>query len=341
MFGLWLDLERLGQKSEAAKVHPEWISVRYKDGKKHSQLNMAIPEAATWAESELSRVIEEYGIDLFRLDYNLSSNDLQTRYCGESGVENGFVRYYRNTVAMYERLRRKYLNVVFENCAGGGGRTDVGFVANFNHTWVSDHNIAPRSFIVTNGMTMALLPEFVDRLVGGMNCHTAAELSWQARNSIFARPTTNDYNAIGSEVNPIQIATVKHAFDIYKKHIRPYIEGSLIFHHTPEAAVDEMSNSVAEQPRGTGIIERCSGDGRHGVIGVFRLVGEGGEKEYVVYPKGIDASQTYRVEFDNDESAVTLSGAELKRFGVRVSLSASLTSELIIYSALCEQCENE
>lgn len=339
LFGLWLDLERLGSDSAAAKAHPEWISVRYKDGKKKSQLNMAIPEAAAWAESELTRVIDEYKIDLFRLDYNLGNSDLQTRYYGDGGVENGFVRYYRNTLAMYERLHRKYPNVIFENCAGGGGRTDVGFVRNFDHTWVSDHNVAPRSFTVTNGMTMALPPEYADRLVGGMGCHTAAELSWQARNAIFGRPTTNDYNAIGSKINPIQIETVKHAFDVYKRHIRPYIEGSRIFHHTPEVAV--YGASIAEQPHGTGIIERCSGDGKHGVMGIFRLIRKGGAEDYVVYPKGIDVSLRYRVELDNDSQSFTLSGAEIRRLGIRVGLPASLTSELIIYTALDEEADNE
>ncbi|MBO5269682.1 MAG: alpha-galactosidase, partial [Clostridia bacterium] len=88
LFGLWLDLERLGKLSKAAVEHPEWISKCYINGKENSQLNMAIPEAAAFAERELSRVIEEYRIDIFRLDYNLDNRQLQNRYYGENGVEN-------------------------------------------------------------------------------------------------------------------------------------------------------------------------------------------------------------------------------------------------------------
>lgn len=335
LFGLWLDLERLGSMSRAAQEHPEWIAKSYKRLEGGSQLNMAIPEAAAWAEAELSRVIEEYGIDLFRLDYNVSGHELHNRYDGENGQENCFVQYYRNTIAMYERLRRKYPNVIFENCAGGGRRTDVAFVRNFTHTWVSDHNVAPRSFAITNGMTMALPPELVDRLVSGMDCHTAASLEWQARNAIFGRPSTNDYNAVGSKMNPEQLAIVKHTFDVYKTHIRPYIDESVIFHHTPQLVGDETAEgAIAEQPRGTGILERATEDGRHGVIGIFNLSDAAAAGVHTVYPRGIDPSLRYRVTLDNSGAVIEASGASLSQTGLRVTLPASLTSELVIYEVI-------
>jgi alpha-galactosidase len=279
-------------------------------------------------------VIEEYKIDLFRLDYNLGKHDLQNRYRGANGEENAFLRYYRNTLAMYGRLRRKYPDIVFENCAGGGGRTDVAFVRNFSHTWVSDHNVAPRSFSITNGMTMALPPELVDRLASGMGCHTMAALSWQIRNTIFGRPTTNDYNAVGSEMNPAQLEIVKHTLDIYKKHVRPYIDESVIFHHTPELVGDPTSSgAIVDQPRGTGILERASEDARHGVIGVFSLADTGRGAVEVVYPKGIDPSLSYTVTLDNSGASYTVSGSDLMQNGIRVTLPTALSSELIIYEA--------
>ncbi len=335
LFGMWLDLERLGEESEMAKAHPEWISKRFARGaeKPTTQLNMAIPEASAWAEAELSRVIEEYGLDLFRLDYNVCVDRIRCRYEGEHGTESNFVRYYQNAYAMYERLKKKFPNVVFENCAGGGMRTDIAFVRNFDHTWVSDHNEAPRSVAVTNGMTMVLPPERVDRLCSGMNCHKWGSIEFQVRNTIFGRPTTNDYNCVGSEFNPQQLETVKRTFDIYKKHIRPYIPESKIFHHTPELVnVKGTAWGVADRPHGTAIIERASGDGAHGVIGIFNLA-DAKENVHTVFPRGMDTARNYRVTFDNSGAVLRLSGAEMLQFGIRVSLSGSISSELVIYEA--------
>ena len=91
-------------------------------------------------------------------------------------VENGYWRYYEALYAIYERLRARFPDVIFENCAGGGGRTDIGMVRRFSHTWVTDWQIAPRSFTITNGMTMALPPEYVDRLIGGQSGHIDGRL---------------------------------------------------------------------------------------------------------------------------------------------------------------------
>jgi len=335
LFGLWLDLERIGKDSNIAKEHPEWISQCYVNGHENSQLNMAIPEAVAWAESELTRVIRDYKIDLFRLDYNLGDNVLlNNRINRGSGPENAFVRYYQNTNAMYNRLRKKFPNVVFENCAGGGGRTDVGFVSNFTHTWVSDWNRAPRSFAVLNGMTMALPPEMVDRLVSGMFCHTRASLDFQVRVAILGRPSTNDYHTIDSVKNPEQFAIVKHAIDLYKQYIRPHIEGSKIFHHTPDVVSgQDGATSVVEHPQGYGILERASGDQKHSVMGIFNLADSGSDTVYTLYPKGISASLSYRVMLDNSGAAFSMTGAALLNEGLKVRLPGPLTSELVILEA--------
>lgn len=335
LFGLWLDLERLGHLSQAAKAHPEWLSRPYCREMENSQIDMTNPEAVAWVESELTRVLETYKADLFRLDYNLGTDLLLNVIDRGHGPENACVRYYQNVNAMYRRLRRRFPDVVFENCAGGGGRTDVAFNANFTHTWVSDWNVAPRSFAITNGMTMALPPELVDRLLSGMNCHTHASLAFQARNTIFGRPTTNDYNAVGSKTNPAQLEIVRHAFDIYKTHIRPYISESKIYHHTPELVnIEGAAAGTAAQPQGTGVIERASGDGKHVVIGIFNLADTTDAPAITVCPRGVNPALSYRVTLDNSGASLTLTGYALANEGIRVRLNTAMTSELMICEAL-------
>mgnify|MGYP003051262702 CR=1 FL=1 len=101
------------------------------------------------------------------LNYNIGAQDAVAYNERDGYLENTFLRYYDNVYAVYSRLRRDYPNVIFESCAGGGGRTDLGMVSNFTHSWVTDWQIHPRAFSITNGMTMALPPECVDRLIGG------------------------------------------------------------------------------------------------------------------------------------------------------------------------------
>ena len=332
-FGLWVEIESMGKLAGKTREEHGGLIAECKNGDDRL-LDMTNPKAVLWAENELSRIIEEYGVELFRLDYNMQMDYIlyREKRCGIP--ESNFLRYYKNVYAMFGRLKRKYPDVIFENCASGGERTDVGFVRNFTHTWVSDHQIPPRSFAITNGMTMVLPPEWVDRLVSGMNCHTKGSLDFQIRNTLFGRPSTNDYNAMDSKMNKDQIGFIKHSLDIYKKHIRPYIDDSLIFHHTPAiVSIADGSSGTTEYPHGFGVLERASFDGKHGVVGLFKLADSEDTDTVTVFPKGIDPELNYKVTFDNLGSTVKVSGYSLYNDGIKLKVQESVSSELVIYEA--------
>ena len=324
-FGLWMDPERMGVMSKVAEEHPEWLGKNCKYNGTGTIIDMSNPEAAAWVETEIARVLTENHVDLFRLDYNIGAHET---FCEDADGGCNTLKYYENVYAMHGRLKKKFPNVYFENCAGGGGRTDLGMMKSFTHTWVSDHQIAPRSFAITNGMTMVLPPEYVDRLASGMSCHTRGSLDFQVRQTIFGKPTCNSFNPFDSEMNESMIAFVKHTYDIYKDFIRPYIEDTVIYHHTPEI--------YGDHPCGNGIIERASEDKTRSVIGVFRLSDMPEREDITVYPRGIAASGKYRVIYDNDvlsggsAEGATVDGYSLVNSGIRVHLGDSLTSELII-----------
>ena len=158
-----------------------------------------------------------------------------------------------------------------------------------------------------------------------MNGHTRASLAFQARHTLFGRPTTNTYHPLGCECNPDQLAFIRHTFDLYKEHVRPFMaRNGKIYHHTPEA--------FGLQPQGVGILERAAADGRHGLIGVFQPASPT-QADIVIFPRGINAALRYKITFANTEAKVCVSGFTLCNAGLRVRLSAAMTSELILYRA--------
>lgn len=328
LFGIWMDAERLGKLSQAAAEHPQWLCSTYVDNAPRSIINMADPEAAAWVEEQVAGVLTQTGAELFRLDYNIAFKEIFVKSEKDGKRFCNTLDYCRAVYRMYDNLRRRFPHVYFENCAGGGGRTDWGMMKNFTHTWVSDWQIAPRSFAITNGMTMALPPETVDRLAGGMCGHTRGSLEFQLRQTLFGKPTTNSYHAVGSEPNEAQLEFVKHCYDIYKDFIRPYAPAAKIYHHTPEC--------FGIYPKGTGILERASEEGDRSLIGVFRLANSGAHEAVSVVPRGIRPEGEYRVIFDNTAlqypsyKGEVIRGERLCREGLRVELRDSLTCELIL-----------
>lgn len=320
-FAMWVEIERMGRLCDMHHTHPHW---RTKDifGKHNTNgdLDFSIPEAAQWAEDELARIIEEYGLELLRIDSNFSYpyayfNMADT---GTGVKECVALRHFKAVHQMYENLKKRFPDVIFENCAGGGGRTDLAMMKSFNHTWVSDCQVMPESIIITNGMTMALPPERVDRLFAGMNCQSIGSFEAHMRNTMLTHMSLNVFVPPHAETNTVQMEFVRHSTDIYKSFIRPFLPQAKVYHHTPEAT---KGNAV--------ILEIAAPDGTKGAVNITTLKASA---TVVVKPKGVDASKEYTVTLDNLRQSFTVSGRELKLKGLEIEIPASLCSELILYS---------
>lgn len=321
-FGMWMEPARIAGE-QIAKEHPGWFPEYIKGNHLSSGfLDFSNPEAVNWVEQQVIHVISDYKLDLFRVDYNTDSSDL-FHISDESGrTECRAYRHVMGVYGMYRRLKERFPHVIFENCAGGGGRCDAGMVSNFNHTWVSDNQLAPRSLLITNGMTLAIPPEKVDRLVAGMGCHKRASLDFHMRNAMFGHLTLNVFGPRMAEMNPDVFEFVRHSTDLYKSFIRPYLADALIYHHTPD------NQEVMKQ--GWLAIETAAPDASRAALGIFSVT-ECGVTQARVYPRGLSAEKTYRVTFDNTRTTATVSGFELINNGVNVRITGSLSSELVTF----------
>ena len=326
-FGLWMDGERVGPESRIATEHPEWLARPYGDeGGLGGMIDLTRPEVAEWMESEIDRLIVEHELDLFRLDYNVGNIGAGS-YSEQSGfVENAYWRYYEAVYGIYDRLSTRHKHVIFQNCASGGARTDVGMVRYFDHTWVTDWQIAPRAFSITNGMSMALPPERVDRLAGmGQSGQRTAELDFQYRLQLFVHPSLNWFHLKDAKPNAVQQARIRNAVGIYKDFVRPIHQTSRIYHHTPVVKGFE--------PRGWGVLELASRDRTRAIAGLFRL-SDPADPEYLLRFRGIDPGRRYRITFDNSTESCEVDGIALTRNGIVSRLETALTSELVLVEAV-------
>jgi len=321
LWGLWMEPERFGPNTEIFQRHPDWILRAYDGSEVHGMLNLAIPEVARWMEEQIVRVIEDNGLDFFRLDFNTHGVGRNER---DGFVESHFWRYYETLYAIYDRLRARFPDVIFENCAGGGGRTDIGLVRRFCHTWVTDHLRAPRSFSITNGMTMVLPPERISRVYNGSGRLTG-EFDFQSRLLLFVLPHFSLFKPPGADWNPHELARLKHLVGLYKEFVRPIMDSGRMYHHTP--AVSGM------EAQGWGVLEMASRDRTRGICGVFQLSAPLGP-EYLLRLRGLDAGRRYRVTFENTGQTCEIDGFVLMKQGITIRLEGALTSELLICEAI-------
>lgn len=323
-FGLWMESERLGTDARICKEHPEWFKKRPFGKTVPGFIDFTNPEAAAWVESEVARIIEEYQLDLFRVDYNINSTQYHYAVEGER-YEYGTVKHYEAVYAMYERLKKRFPNVIFENCAGGGGRLDLQMLRSFNHTWVSDWQKAPTSQYITNGMSLVLPPERIDRLVAGMGCHQYASLDFHMRNAMLGHLTLNVFSPAAAEYNEQQLDFIRHSVEVYKSFIRPMLPTAHMYHHNEDIPCVKKDGYSA--------LELASADRGKAAITVLTVPGAK-EQRINIIPRGVDASGTYRVTLDNTGDTMLVSGRELVMNGISTRILGAMTSELILIQAV-------
>ncbi|WP_025159292.1 alpha-galactosidase [Leifsonia aquatica] len=178
-FGLWVEPEMVSPNSRLAAEHPDWIiGFPTREGtlvRNQLVLNLALDEVREWMFSWLDELIGNVGIGYLKWDMN--------RYLTEAGFLTGdqddriWVAYVENLYDVFRRLQAKHPEVLFENCASGGGRVDFGMAAVSDLVSRSDNGDALDILKLHEGYTQAYAPITAGGGIGevpnGINGRTA------------------------------------------------------------------------------------------------------------------------------------------------------------------------
>jgi alpha-galactosidase len=325
-FGLWVEIEAAGAASKLRREHPDWILTR--NGKPFANgrhLDVGNPVVAQWMESEIARIIKKYDLDVFRIDYNMSVEE-DGNQVREGFVENSGWRHVENLYAIFDHLRQQFPKVIFQNCAGGGGRLDWGILRRFDNTELSDWMREPRGVKILNGMTWVLPPEILLRTFGTEVPDLAGDgdIDSQLRQVQMSLPIFRGIAPSLAELNPILRDKIRAGVDLYKNELRPILRDSVVYHHTPQTPY------VSESP--WVVLEYGSPDKKRSVATLFRTSNHD-DPIYHFVPRGLDASLVYKITFENRAETFESSGIQLMMQGIPVRLETAGTSEMLLFES--------
>lgn len=135
-FIVWFEPERVAPGTQIAKEHPEFVF----GGENGGLFKLNEPAARQWLTDLLSARIEEYGIDIYRNDFNMDplpswrANDAENR----QGITE--IRYIENLYAMWDELLARHPGLLIDNCSSGGRRIDIEMCSRSVPLWRSDTN---------------------------------------------------------------------------------------------------------------------------------------------------------------------------------------------------------
>jgi alpha-galactosidase len=314
-FGIWMEIECLGDMSEMIKQHADWClkcdgqPLRF--GPRY-QLNFGKAEVRQWAAAQMDRVIREHALDWVKIDYNI---DVGERFDADDGTRPGDVHYrhVRGYYAWLDELRRCHPRLVVENCSSGGLRFDLGILAHTNTTWLSDETLPKASVQLAYGSTLEFTPQVCNHwMVGdwqGLHVLLGSPPGWW---QFMFRVPMNGQFGISSRVFDWSEPLVHCAAEnvaLYKR-IRATIAAGDCYHLTPPPA--------HENPKGWMALQYVEPGGKRSVVMAYRL-GESPPAQ-TFRLRGLAPQASYQVRLDG-EAKGDLSGARLAAEGFAISLS--------------------
>jgi alpha-galactosidase len=143
MFGLWVEPEMISIQSELYKKHPDWmvaIPGRAPSVGRHQYLlDLTRIEVRDYLFKTLSATWHLADVNYIKWDMNRTFSDL---YSANKEIHDHGEFLHRYVLGLYEllaRLTAAFPNILFESCASGGNRFDLGMLCFMPQTWASDN----------------------------------------------------------------------------------------------------------------------------------------------------------------------------------------------------------
>jgi alpha-galactosidase len=154
-FGLWVEPEMVSEDSDLYRAHPDW-ALRLpgrQPALSRSQLvlDFSRPEVVEHLYQCLSALLGQYPISYIKWDMNRNMTDVYSAALPPERQGEVTHRAMLGVYRLLERLTRAFPHVLFEGCAGGGGRFDAGMLAYFPQIWCSDNTDAIERLTIQYG----------------------------------------------------------------------------------------------------------------------------------------------------------------------------------------------
>ena len=141
-FGIWFEPEMVSPNSQLYKEHPDWIlhvpGRKPSLGRNQLTLDLTRPEVQDYIFGALDAILSCGDVDYVKWDMNRNMTEMGSAALSPAQQGETAHRYMLGLYNLLGRLTAKYPKVLFENCASGGNRFDLGMLSFMPQGWVSD-----------------------------------------------------------------------------------------------------------------------------------------------------------------------------------------------------------
>ncbi len=163
LFGIWVEPEMVNPDSDLYRVHPGWVisdPTRPRTQQRNQLiLNLARDEITDWIIGWLDELIDTYHLDYLKWDMNRYVTENGWPEAPETEKRSLSIRYTMNLYRIWRHLNERYPDLLLENCASGGGRSDFGMVPFADRINRSDNADPVDVMILHEGFSTLFIPK--------------------------------------------------------------------------------------------------------------------------------------------------------------------------------------
>ena len=312
-FLLWFEPERVTPTSMIARQHPEWVLPGQKrDGHVRGSLfNLGLPEARAWLTDFLSQCIRDWGVDIYRNDFNISPLPFWQALDQPDRQGMAEIRYVEGLYQWWDDMRARNPGLLIDNCASGGRRIDLETIQRSFPLWRNDEGGAYKAKPVLNQTLSAGLSLYVPLHASGAWGLDRYSFRSVATTGVSFCMNTRTGNFPAGEAKPL-IAELKS--------LRPLYLGD--YYPLTEIAPGDSRWCAWQFDRPE------IGQG----FAVFFRRSHSQDAALAVDLHGLDPGARYQVDWVDTGRTATLLGSELAR--LRVEIASPAASSLVKYRKL-------
>ena len=224
MFGLWVEPEMVNQDSDLYRRHPEWvvsIPGRTACVTRHQYLlDLSHPDVRAYLFDVLSEVFTQADVDYVKWDFNRTITDYYSLNPEMNCMGEFMHRYILGLYELLGRITTRFENVLFESCASGGNRYDLGMLTFMPQTWTSDNTDLYHRISIQQGTLRGFPPST-------MACHVSASPAHQSlrQSLIESRFDVACFGVLGYELDlkslgALELEAVRGQISFYKRYRR-------------------------------------------------------------------------------------------------------------------------
>lgn len=304
-FGLWVEPEMINKISKLYKAQPEWAIHTPKRSMSHGRnqyvLDFANPKIVDYIYNELYKVLKSANIKYVKWDMNRSMTEVYSNSLPYEQQGEVYHRYILGLYSLFERLITAFPHILFESCASGGGRFDLGMLYYAPQTWTSDNTDAYRRQFIQYG-TSFVYPQST------MGNHVSKSPNEQEHreSSLYTRGNVAYFGAFGYELDLTQLSEkekdeIKMQTDFMKKHRQCLQFGTFYRLISPDSGLYTSWMTINSSTQDA-------------IVAVYKHLNIANSPKYRVKLTGLNPDQAYKI---NNEQEIYY-GSELMQIGIPI-----------------------